>query len=800
MGIRLQDLKYALRSLRGSPGTTLVAVGSLALALGANVSIFSALDALLFRPLPFPEPERIVQVWTSNPSRGWDELNLSLADAEDVAKLPEWSGSASFTWGSANLVGEGEPERIQTVEAGGGFFEVIGVQAALGRTLAAGETGPGAPAVAVLSHGFWQRHFGADPAVLGKVVSLDERPVTVVGVMPKTFEYPSTGIDAWLPLTAPVKQTDRAVRWTLMVARLAPGVTVRGVHQALADLGSRLSTEYPESNAGFTFRTESLRDHLYGPIFEQAAMILQAAVLFVLLVACANVANLLLARTVSRTRETALRTALGASRGRIILQHLLEGLAIAIAGGLAGSILAVWGTEALRSVIPASVPRASEIGLSLPALGYGLALSIVSGLAFGVAPALRAGRAAPADVLKDGARGAIGGRRSGRVRMSLVVAEIAVAVVLTMSAGLMVRSFIVLRHKDRGYDPSRLLTLSLTLPEQSYPNDTAIAVFVSRLEPALRSIPGARAATIASILPASGSNSRMSFTIAGQPAPPPGERPSANVRQVTPGFFQALDIPLVQGRGFADQDRIDSPGVVVVNQSFVRRYLGSVPAVGTRILLGEQPFTIVGVMRNYIERDLDEPQDPTVLLPFAMVPERRFEVGVRSVAEPALLAGVVRDAVRRLDPTLPLADVATMEARIVDRRRGDWVITRLLLALAGLGLALAVTGVFGVMAYTVSQRRAEMGVRLAVGASARDILELVLRQGARLAAAGLAVGLIGSVGAGVVLRAFLKGTSALDPWTYLLVSVLLGAVVLLACWVPARRAACTDPMTALRNE
>ena len=796
----LQDVRFAFRSLRTNPGTTLVAVGSLALALGANVSIFSAFDVMLFRPLPFPAPERIVQVWTTNPSREWDKLNLSLPDAGDIARLPQWSGAASFTWGSANVAGDGEPERIQTAEAGSGFFDVLGVPAALGRVLSTGEAGPGAPAVAVVSHGFWQRRFGGDPSVLGKVVSLDGRPTTIVGVMPRTFQYPSTSVDAWVPLAAPLSETERDVRWTLMIARLAPGATYAGAAQALADLGTRLAGDHPATNAGFSFRTESLRDHLYGPTFEQAAAVLQAAVLFVLLVACANVANLLLARTVVRTRETALRTALGASRGRIITQHLLESLAIALAGGVLGTLFAVWGTEGLRLVIPASVPRSNEIALNLPGLWYGLGLSVLSGLVFGVAPAVRAGRAQPADVLKEGGRGAVGGRRSARLRAGLAVAEIAVAVVLTMSAGLMVRSFIALRHKERGYDPSRLLTLSITLPERAYPNDTTVAAFAARLESALRAVPGARAAAIASILPASGSNSRMSFSIDGQPEPAPGEKPSANVRQVSPGFFQALDIPLVMGRGFGDQDRQDAPEVVVVNQSFVRRYLGSLAPVGTRLRLGAQPYTIVGVMGNYIERDMDEPQDPTLLLPFAVAPERQFEVAVRSAAEPALLAGLVRDAVRRLDPTLPLADVSTMESRIADRRRGDWVITRLLLFLAGLGLALAATGVFSVMAYTVSQRRGEMGVRLAVGASAGDILGLVLRQGAALAAAGLGIGLAASVGAGSALRAFLKGTSSLDPWTYVLVSMLLGAVVLLACWIPARRAARTDPLTALRSE
>jgi predicted permease len=794
------DIRHAFRLLRKDPGTTAIALVSLALGIGANTTVFSAVHAILLRPLPYREPDRVVQVRATVPARGWNGLSLSLADAEDFAHSPALAQSAVWGWQAVNLSGDGEPERVTAVRAGAGFFDVLGVAPALGRGLAPDEAGPGAPHVAVLSYGFWQRRFGGDPRVVGHRVTLDGVPTEVVGVMPRSFEYPSNRVEAWLPLTEPVQADARGDRAWLMVARLAPGVTEAAASQALGDLARRLSETYPATNQGIGVSLQGLKDFFYGPTFERGSLILAIAVLSVLLVACANIANLLLARAVARGRETALRAALGASRGRIVRQYLVESALLALAGGAAGLLVASWGMGALARMMP-SVERADEMALNGPVLAFTLGLSLLSGVIFGLAPALRAAGARAAMTLQESGRGNSPGRRAGYLRRSLVVAEIAVALVLTMSAGLMVRSFVALRSLDPGYDPTGVLTLGLALPQAAYPTDSATAAFAERAQEALRQLPGAQAVAAASFLPASGMNRSSGFTIVGEAEPRPEDRPSANWRAVGPAFFQAFRVPLKAGRMFDSGDRMGRKAVVLVNEALVRRYFAGRNPLGAELNTGgDSPLTIVGVVADFHERRLQDPPVPTFFVPFAQAPARDFSLALRTTGDPTLLGRPAREAIHALDPAIPVANLATMATVLAEWRQGDWTMTRLLLLLAGVGLSLAVAGVFGVMAYTVTQRTGEIGVRVAMGASTADILRLVLGQGAALAGAGVAIGLVLSLAGTRALRVFLAGVSPLDPWTYLAVTLVLLGAVLLASWLPARRAARVDPITALRAE
>ncbi|HWA17052.1 MAG TPA: ADOP family duplicated permease, partial [Gemmatimonadales bacterium] len=585
------------------------------------------------------------------------------------------------------------------------------------------------------------------------------------------------------------------------IARLKHGSTMEGTAVKLDGVGRQLSEEYPSTNQGVGFAIVPLKDAIYGREFRTVSMILLLAVLAVLLVACANVANLLLARAATRARESALRSALGASRSRLLRQYLLESLVLAVAGGVAGIVVGLWGIDGLLRIMPADIPRISTVRMNGSVLGFALLLSLLSGIIFGLAPALRSAGTSASEVLKDGGRGQHGGRRSGRLRSALVIGELAIALLLVMCASLMLRSFAALRKIDPGYATDRILTLGVSLPASRFSNDSLLERYASRAQEALGALPGVLGVTAANQLPSGGNNNSSGFEIVGQPEPRPEDRPDANHRAVGHEYFSIFRVPLRSGRPLTPEDRFNTEHVAVVNEALVRRYLGQLDPIGQRLSIGRgEPFRIVGVVADFRERELDLEPWPTFFLPYGQWPTRDIQFALRTSGDPAALGGPAREALRALDPLVPVANVVTMETRIADMRTGDWVMTRLLVLLGCLALVLAAAGVFGVMAYTVNLRAGEFGVRMAVGASQRDILRLVLREGLRLGAIGVGIGLLLAAAGTRVLARFLAGLSPHDPWTYVGVTIALLGAVLSASYLPALRATRADPMHALRSE
>lgn len=796
-----QDFRYALRILRSHPGTTAIAVLSLALGIGANTAVYSVIDALLVRPLPYQQPDQVVQVYSSVPAKGYNRMSLSLPDVSDIQHSGTFTQMAPFAYASVNLTGQGEARRIVTTSAGDGFFGVLGVGAALGRTLRPGEAGVAAPSVMVLSYGFWQRQFGGDAGIIGRTVEIDGAAREIVGVMPKGFDFPSARVEAYLPLVEPDRETARGSRAFRAIARLPDGGTLAGAVTRLDGIAQQLSAEYPTSNQGLAFGVLPLKDALYGKEFRTVSMILLIAVLAVLLVACANVANLLLARSAARAREAALRSALGASRGRLLRQYLLESLVLAVVGGVAGIVLGMWGIDGLLSIMPAEIPRISSVGMNGSVLAFALALSGLSGVIFGLAPALRSASTSAAEVLKDGGRGQHGGRRSGRLRNGLVISELAVALLLVMCAGLMLRSFAAMREIEPGFATDHVLTLGVSLPTSRFANDSLIESYASRARLALAALPGVEGVTAANLLPSGGNNNSSGFEIVGLPEPRPEDRPEANHRAVTPEYFSTFRVPVRSGRPLMPEDRFNGEHVAVVNEALVRRYFGSSNPIGQRLSIGRgEPFRVVGVVGDFREREMDLDAWPTYFLPFGQWPTKDIQFALRTTGDPAALGGAAREALRTLDPLVPVANVTTMEARIAEMRAGDWILTRLLVFLGSLALLLAAAGVFGVMAYTVNLRSGEFGVRMAIGASQGDILRMVLRDGLRLGAFGIAIGLLFALAGTRVLGKFLAGLSPLDPVTWVGVTVSLFVAVMLASYLPAHRATRADPMHTLRTE
>jgi predicted permease len=796
-----QDFRYALRILRGHPGTTAVAVLSLALGIGANTAIYSVIDALLLRPLPYEQPDQIVQVYSSVPAKGYNRMSLSLPDVSDIGASGTFRQVAPFSYAAVNLTGEGDARRVVAISAGDGFFGVLGVGAELGRTLRPGEAGATAPRVMVLSYGFWQRQFGGDASVIGRTVEIDGEAREIVGVMPKGFDFPSARVEVWMPLVESERQTARGSRAFRAIARLPEDGTLAAAVTRLDGIAKQLSDEYPTSNQGLAFAALPLKDALYGKEFRTVSMILMVAVLAVLLVACANVANLLLARSAARAREAALRSALGASRGRLLRQYLLESLVLAGVGGIAGILLGLWGIDGLLSIMPAEIPRISTVGMNGSVFGFALVLSGLSGVIFGLAPALKSAGASASEVLKDGGRGQHGGRRSGRLRSGLVIGELAVALLLVMCAGLMLRSFAAMRQIEPGFATDHILTLGVSLPASRFNNDSLIESYSARAQLALAALPGVERVTAANLLPSGGNNNSSGFEIVGLPEPRPEDRPEANHRAVTPEYFSTFQVPIRSGRPLTAEDRFNGEHVAVVNEALVRRYFGSLDPIGQRLSIGRgEAFRVVGVVADFREREMDLDAWPTFFLPFGQWPTRDIQFAVRTTGDPAALGGAAREALRDLDPLVPVANTVTMEARIAEMRAGDWIMTRLLVLLGGLALVLAAAGVFGVMAYTVNLRSGEFGVRMAIGASQRDILRLVLREGLRLGAFGITIGLLLALAGTRVLARFLAGLSPLDPGTYIGVTLALFGAVLLASYLPALRATRADPMHTLRSE
>jgi putative ABC transport system permease protein len=813
----MNDFKFAFRQLLKNPGFTAVAVLTLALGIGANTAIFSVVNAVLLRPLPYPESERLV--WMGERGANFPVMSISYPNFTDwLAQQNVFEHLGVYNWTSYSLTDGGEPVRLDVSRVSAGALTALRVRPALGRVFTADDDKPGANPTVVLSHELWQNRFGGAPDILNHSISLDARPFTVIAVMPADFAFPNR-VDVWVPVGLSANESGYRSRGNhpglFGVARLKPGVTIEQARAEMDTIAVRLEQQYPDSNKKVRVRISPLIENSVSANARVALWTLLGAVGMVLLIACGNVANLLLARAAARQREMAVRAALGAGRWRIVRQLLTESLVLAVTGGALGLLLANWGLRLLLAVSGNSIPRASEINLSLGVLTFTAALCVVTGILFGLAPAWQASRPDVQDALKETARGTTGGR--ARLRHALVVSEVALTLILLVGAGLMLRSFHRVQTLDPGFSHERVLSFRLDLSRTKYPTNEQQTAFFQQLAERLRALPGVQAVAFSSQIPLAQNGWQTSFTIEGQPAPPPGEGPSMEVTAVSPDYFRALGIPVLRGRSFTEQDSSDhlrnlpepregerrpSPmNVIIVDEEFVRRHWPNEDPIGQRVRANGATMTVIGVVRRVKIRGLDE-QGGFVQAYFCALqsPARGRTVAVKTTLPPETLMAAARQQVLALDPGQPIHSVRTLEELRDRSLQGRRVGVTLLGIFAGVGLALAVIGLYGVLAYAVTQRTREIGIRMALGAQRGDVLSLVIRQGMKLAFIGAMLGMLGALGLTRWLTALLYEIKPTDPLTLLATPLLLIAVALLACWLPARRAAKVHPMEALRCE
>jgi putative ABC transport system permease protein len=806
-----QDLKYGARMLAKSPGFTAVAVIALALGIGANTAIFSVVNAVLLRSLPFQNPDRLVMVWENNRPRGRDQNVISPAnylDWQDQNSVFEQM--AAMFDSRTNLTNVDDPEELPFQVVTTNFFDLLGVNAALGRAFVAEESERGHDNVAVLSHGLWRRRFGGDPGLIGKTIKLSGEDFTVIGVMPPDFQFvvksgSLTGKqpEVWAPLTLSPNSRVRRGRFMSAIARLKPGVTLAQAQAEMDSIAGNLEQQYPNFNTGWGVKLVPLQDQLSGAI-RTPLLVLLGAVAFVLLIACANVANLLLARSASRQKEIAIRMALGARRGRIIRQLLTEATILAAVGGALGLLLAMWGVDALVALTPKDLLVMANVGVDYRVLGFTLGVALLTGLLFGLAPALEASRPNLNETLKESGRSSASGGRSHRLRDMFVVLEIALALVLLIGSGLLIRSFGRLRAEDPGFDSSNLLTVRLLLPNAKYSQDTQRIAFFQQLVQRVQSLPGVRSAGAISFLPFTGLGAATRFDLEGRPAPAKGQEPTGDVRVVDGGYFQTMRIPLLKGRFFTEREQTQESHVVIINEAMARDLYPGEDPIGKRVTISmkekNEPSEIIGVVRDVKHVGLETPARAMTYWPHPELAYSAMTVIVRTDSNPLALAEAVRREVLVLDKDQPIADVRTMEQVLSDSVARARFSTMLPGIFAGVALLLAAVGIFGVMSYTVSERTHELGLRMALGAQASDVLKLVVRQGMTLALVGVAFGLGAAFALTRVLAGLLYGVSATDPVTFACIAVALASVALVACYLPARRATKVDPMVALRYE
>ncbi|HVS62909.1 MAG TPA: ABC transporter permease [Thermoanaerobaculia bacterium] len=800
----LQDLRYALRTLRRSPAFTVVAVLSLGLGIFAITAVFSLINAFFLRPLPFEEPERLVHVWGTDERQQIDTLRVSVPNFRDWRGVEAFESLGGYFYTTFTLTGnDGEANtQVQATMATPSLFETLGVEPAIGRTLAGGDAEPGAERVALISDRFWERHFAREPGALGRTLLLDDRPARIVGVMPRSFVFPFNSMELWLPLDVEPYADDRGSAGPLLVvARLAEGVTVQQAQSELDTVGRQLEQAYPEDNEGRGGAIVDLRSQLLftWDTFSIVFPALLLAIGFVLLIVCANLGNLMLARTTRRSRELAFRQTLGATRARLIRQLLTEAIAIAIAGAVVGTVLAYLIASGFETAMPGELYRVGEISVDLPALLFALAVACGCVLLFGLAPALQTTRTDLVPALAEGGRGASAGRAAGRLRNGLVLAQVALAVLLVAGASLMVRTFMQLQRVDLGFTTEQLLTLEVTLPTSKYPEDPEEIAYFNQGIDEISAVPGVR--SVGSIYPLPLNHEQLggAIEVAGY-SPAEGEVPGADRFWVSPGALATLGVPIVQGRGFETSDDADAAPVALVNQTLAGRYFSDRDPVGSQIKSGDTWRTIVGVADDFRAFDLTEQASAMVFFPQDQLSTRRRFVLVRTEGEPDTLRRSVEEALASVDPAQPITNVRSMRD-VVATWLAPWMMG--IGGLSGLGigaLLLASMGLFGVISYTVSQRHHELGIRRAIGASGRDVVLAVMREGLLVTGSGVLVGLVGSAILTRFLESLLYGVGSLDLGTFVVTPLILVTVALLACYLPARRAARIDPMVALRHD
>jgi putative ABC transport system permease protein len=797
--------------LAKSPAFTLVAVIALGLGIGANTAIFSVVNAVLIRSLPFRDPNRLVMVWENNRNRGRDQNVISPANYQDWREQNTvFESMCAMFDNRSNLTGVDDPEELPTQVVEPNFFELMGAGAAIGRTFTPEEGRMGNDQVVVLSQGLWKRRFGGDPAVVGKTIKLSGQDFTIVGIAPPDFRllisqgsFTGKPAELWMPLAFSQTSRVRRGRSMMAIARLKPRVTLAQAQTEMDGIGARFEEQYPDFNTGWGVNLVPLQTQLVGAI-RPALLVLLGAVAFVLLIACANVANLLLARAATRQREIAIRTALGARRIRIIRQLLTEATVLAALGGALGLVLAVWGVDLLLALAPKDLTGLKDVGIDYRVLGFTMAVSVLTGVLFGLAPALEASHPNLNESLKEGGRGAATGRRSHRWRSVFVVVEVALALVLLIGAALMIRSFTRLQSVDPGFDAKHLLTARLLLPSSKYGQNPQRLAFFKQLAERVNALPGVRSAGTISVLPFGSGGAATSIDIEGRPSPPPGQKLTGDVRVVDGGYFETMGIPLLRGRTFTEQELTQASHVVMINEAMARDFFPGEDPLGKRVTIAMQvenvPNEIIGVVRDVRHIGLETPARAMTYWPYPELVYSGMTLVVRAETEPLALADAVRREVLALDKDQPIADVTTMDQLLADSVSRARFSTSLLGVFAGVALLLAAVGIFGVMSYGVSERTHEIGVRMALGAPASHVRALVVRQGMTLTLIGIAIGLGAAFGLTRVMISLLYGVSATDPLTFVAISVLLASVALLACYLPARRATKVDPMIALRYE
>lgn len=808
MGTLLNDLRYAARMMGKNPGFTLIAVITLALGIGANTAIFTVVNAVLLRPLGFHDPARLVVVAEKSQ---YPTISTSYENYVDWrAQSHSFEAMEGTRGATIALTGAGDPERLNSRYATAGLFPLLGVDAVVGRTFRAEEDRAGGAPVVLLSYGLWQRRFGGAPDAVGKSMTLDSQPYTIVGVLPKGFELLQPA-DVFLPFTPWAKTLPDDRNWhpgIIVVGRLKPGVTREQARTEMVGITKRLEEQYPEYNTGTSADVVGLQDRLVQNV-RPALLLLLGAVSFVLLIACVNVANLLLARAASRGREIAIRTSMGASRWRIVRGLLTESVLIAVTGGALGLLVASAALGPLLHMAEGSVPQVFSVGLDRSVLLFTLVVSVLTGLVFGIVPALRTGKIDLRGTLNEGSRGSTAGRGHHRILGALVATEIAVALLLLIGSGLLLRSFSRLQEVSPGFQPDHLLVADLPLSQNAYAKPEQRYEFFDRLVERARSLPGVKSAGAATFLPVSGGGSLIQFNIEGRPPKTPHDYVAAGYRNVTPQYMETMGVPLLQGRNIVAGDVEKAPAVVVINASMARTYFPGKNPLGKRMQIGATPdkdvpyMEIVGVVGDVLQ-GLDTDAKAEMYLPYrqadTVLPVFQLSVVLRTSGDPRLQAAALRSAVREIDPNQPVVKIRTMEenmaSSVTEPRFRTWLIG----IFAGLALVLAAVGIYAVMSYSVNQRTNEIGIRVTLGAQPNDVFRIVVGEGLRLALLGVGVGLIGALAATRVLRTFLYGVSAIDPVTFGVTAALLTFVAVAACYFPARRATRVDPMVALRYE
>ena len=801
----INDIRYALRMLVKNPGFTFVALLTLALGIGANTAIFSLVESILLRPLPYREPEQLVRLVQSSPELGlpvWGVSQAGFAAYRDQNR--SFEALAIYTSGGTNLTGAGEPERLSVSNVTADFFKVLGVNPVAGRTFQEGEDAPGKNSVCVISYGLWQRRFAADPSAIGQKLTLNNAPVEIVGIMPSTFKYPRAEIDLWIPLALDANRT--APYFGQVIGRLKPDVTLAQAQAHTTEIVQNFGRQHPKASEaagldkGNGPRTviTPLKEVVVGKT-QKPLLVLLSAVALVLLIACANVANLLLARATARTREMVVRISLGATRGRLLRQLLTESVLLAVFGAIAGLALTAYGLTLLDKLPITGIARIEEVRLSGTVLGFTAALTVLTGLLFGFMPALRAYAMGVATGLRDGARGSVAQRH---LNSALVAVQFALSLVLLIGAGLLLKSFQRLESVDVGFDPEQTLTMVATLPRAKYDDEIKVLRFYNGALEQLRNSPGIKAAGLTASLPFGEDGNTDGFIVEGQEPTNASETEQAEVLSVAGGTFQALGIPLLQGRDFQDSDNSDTTRVAIIDETLARRYWPANDAVGRRIqTTGDQEWmTIVGVVGGIKQSSLSEEKYPHLYMSMSQASQPRATFVVRTDGPPQAAFSTFRAAIKQVDPDIPFQRVRLMTDRIGETLSTQRLTNMLLTGFAVVALLLAAVGIYSTMSLYVGSRTKEFGIRLALGAQPRALVRTVLRQGMSLTAAGVVVGLASAFALTRAIRSLLYEVSPTDPWVFVTIPLLLAVVALVACYLPARRATQVDPLVALKEE